>query len=203
MRPVTALGTTYLNVLYAAHYFMNGCMMNYSSWIMDYSTYLYTMFVFRSRLGSSFIWAASSNLNCFQRWNPHAVDAMLLTVRTDQGPGPQFMDLLWSRAIAAAWFSQKSNGNHSFRPVSLKSSGLAMGKAYLWRTLLTKKTHTKKNQKPNNKQTATQQKTKTKTKLKTQTNNQHNNKQKHTTNKTQTKTHAYTIAPTTSLLKHV
>ena len=115
------------------------CMYTYMCvHVCVYATYLYNMFVFRSRLGSSFIWAASSNLNCFQRWSPHAVDAMLLTVRTDQGPGPEFM------AIAAAWFSQKSNGNHSFRPVSLKRSGLAMGKAYLWRTLLTKKTHTKK-----------------------------------------------------------
>ena len=124
---------------------MYTCMYTYMCvHVCVYATYLYTMFVFRSRLGSTFIWAASSNLNCFKRWTPHAVDAMLFTVRTDQGPGPQFMDLLWSRAIAAAWFSQKSNGNHSFRPVSLKSSGLAMGKAYLWRTLLTKKTHTKK-----------------------------------------------------------
>ena len=85
----------------------------------------------------------------------------------------------------------------------LKKQWFGNGKSIPVKDSLNQKNTHKKNQKPNNKQTATQQKTKTKTKLKTQTNNQHNNKQKHTTNKTQTKTHAYTIAPTTSLLKHV
>ena len=84
----------------------------------------------------------------------------------------------------------------------LKKQWFGNGKSIPVKDSLNQK-NTQKKQKPNNKQTATQQKTKTKTKLKTQTNNQHNNKQKHTTNKTQTKTHAYTIAPTTSLLKHV
>ena len=43
-----------------------------------------------------------------------------------------------SWAIAAPWFSRKSNGTHSFRLGCWKSGGLEMGKAYLWRTLLTR-----------------------------------------------------------------